>query len=76
MISYIDRYTPIVSRDPSIDQQFALIENELVQYVARFNPKSIIFPLSYIASHLMDIYLGPEEQARTLSEVFPVHPLP
>jgi hypothetical protein len=71
-ISYIDRFTPMSVRNIDVDNQFSSIENELVQFVAKCDPSSVLFPLSFISSHVIDIATGPMKAARTLKRIMAV----
>lgn len=72
-ISYIDRFTPLAVRNADIDNQFASVENELVQFAAKCDPTAVLFPLSFIAAHIMDIATGPKEKPRSLKHIMSVN---
>jgi hypothetical protein len=72
MISYLDRFTPLLPRNQELDQLFGPAENKLVQFVASKHPSAVLFPFAFIAAHVMDVSVGPAEKPRQITEVFQV----
>lgn len=72
MLNYLGRFTMINDQDPIADKNCSMLEILLVKLAAKKEPRMALFPLGYIASHVMGIFGGPINHARSMASIFRV----
>jgi hypothetical protein len=72
MLYYLERFAMMHVRNMAEEQEIALMENEIVRSCCKADPTIVLFPLAYIAHHVMDLFLPPSNDVRNIEMNFQV----